>query len=69
MGGMCYAWGNHYHLTKLWLCKYEEQESFNSESGKTSWSYLMMETLKTRRISTVKVGEIIPDFSSAETKH
>ena len=29
----------------------------------------MIETLKTRRISTVKVGEIILDFSSAETKH
>ena len=29
----------------------------------------MIKTSMTRRISTVKFGEIILDFSSAETKH
>ena len=32
MGGSCCAWGNHYHLKKLWFCECEEKEYFNSES-------------------------------------
>ena len=65
MGGSCCAWGNHYHLKKLWSASVKRKSTLIQRVREN----IMIETSMTRRISTVKFGEIIRDFSSAETKH